>query len=244
MRTKSHYDLHLSRHYQWMVGDSGKKINEFVDFVASKEIQSGEIKKALDLGAGHGIQSIALANLGFEVTAVDFCDSLLNEIRTSSAGKNIRVIQSDIVDYVHENTESYDLILCWGDTLTHLASVPMVLHFLDQCMRIVTDQGQIFLSFRDYSSELMGDERFIPVKNDESKILTCFLEYEVDRIKVTDLIHERVDNVWKQSISHYYKCRIDPAKVILFFKSKSFATTFTQQSGMVTIVAKRINLRD
>jgi 2-polyprenyl-3-methyl-5-hydroxy-6-metoxy-1,4-benzoquinol methylase len=37
-------------------------------------------RSAIDLGAGYGIQSIALANLGFRVRAVDFNRQLLEEL--------------------------------------------------------------------------------------------------------------------------------------------------------------------
>jgi 2-polyprenyl-3-methyl-5-hydroxy-6-metoxy-1,4-benzoquinol methylase len=42
---------------------------------------SGASKVALDLGAGSGIQLVALRILGFEVYAVDMNEELLNEFK-------------------------------------------------------------------------------------------------------------------------------------------------------------------
>lgn len=47
------------------------------------------------------------------------------------------------------------------------------------------------LSFRDYSVPLQDEKRFIPVRSDEGRILTCFLEYSEDSVLVHDILHER-----------------------------------------------------
>jgi hypothetical protein len=50
--------------------------------------------------------------------------------------------------------------------------------------------GHFVITFRDYSSALAAQERFIPVRSDESRILTCFLEYADSHLTVHDLLHE------------------------------------------------------
>ncbi|MCK9407771.1 MAG: hypothetical protein WCX28_01270 [Bacteriovoracaceae bacterium] len=57
---------------------------------------------------------------------------------------------------------------------------------------VQTDSFHQLLTFRDYSTELTGNSRFIPVKSDASQILTCILEYSSETVTVTDqkMTHE------------------------------------------------------
>lgn len=61
---------------------------------------------------------------------------------------------------------------------------------------------------RDYSNPLEGIERFIPVKSDENKILTCVLDYEDDYVNVTDLLYEKTEGEWNTKVSSYRKVRL------------------------------------
>ena len=76
MTTKEHYDKHLGNFYSWMTGDFESTQKEFLDFLYEHGLFPSSTKIALDLGAGHGIQSIPLARLGFQVKAVDFNQQL------------------------------------------------------------------------------------------------------------------------------------------------------------------------
>ena len=96
MTVKEHYDKHLANFYSWMVGDFDQQRSDFQDFLESNNIYPSKSKVAIDLGAGHGIQSIALKNMGFEVTAIDFNEQLLNELKSYPDGHSIKTINNDI----------------------------------------------------------------------------------------------------------------------------------------------------
>jgi len=52
-------------------------------------------------------------------------------------------------------------------------------------------------------------DRFIPVRSDESRIMTCFLEFEnADSVAVHDLVHMRQDSGWSLNKSSYRKLRL------------------------------------
>jgi len=65
MTAKEHYDNHLANFYEWMIGDFETKEKEQRDFFERNGIKPLQNKIAMDLGSGHGLQSIALALLGF-----------------------------------------------------------------------------------------------------------------------------------------------------------------------------------
>jgi 2-polyprenyl-3-methyl-5-hydroxy-6-metoxy-1,4-benzoquinol methylase len=181
MTAKEHYESHLSHFYSWMAGDFETKQREHQQIFKNFGITSHWNARAIDLGAGHGIQSVALASLGFEVTAVDFNASLLDELRKNSGQLPIKTIELDLLAFAEENSTPADLIICMGDTLTHVRSIDLVEKLFGDIHRSLTFGGKMVLSFRDLTIESKGEQRFIPVKNDQQRILTCFLEFSGSR---------------------------------------------------------------
>lgn len=88
--------------------------------------------------------------------------------------------------------------MCCGDTLAHLDSFAEIKKLINDSFNILTPNGRIILTFRDYSTDLENTNRFIPVKSDSKRILTCFIEYYLDKLRVTDLLHEYENNKWIQ----------------------------------------------
>ncbi len=61
MTVKEHSDKHLGNFYSWFTGDLDTKVKEFQKFLIKNRIKLEQSKTALDLGAGLGIQSVAMA---------------------------------------------------------------------------------------------------------------------------------------------------------------------------------------
>ncbi len=51
---------------------------------------------AVDLGCGHGLQSVALARRGYRVIAIDTCPLLLRQLEVRAASLPVQTIQVDI----------------------------------------------------------------------------------------------------------------------------------------------------
>ncbi len=207
MTVQNHYDSHLARFYEWMVGDFDTKQKEQQEYFVRNDIKPLQNGIAIDLGAGHGLQSVSLANLGFKVKAIDFNDHLLESLRFRGTKLGIKVVHQSLL--AEENfSEQAEVIVCMGDTIAHLDSFDQIRLFFASCRDGLLQNGKLILSYRDYGIELTENQRFIPVKADEDKILTCFLEYFGDRVRVTDLLHEQINGQWVQKASSYFKIRI------------------------------------
>jgi len=181
---------------------------------------------------------VALARLGFDVTAVDFNEQLLRELKKNSKDLVIRILQDDIKNIKQFADKEVELVSCCGDTLSHLNHRHEIKTLIADICSVLRIGGKILLSFRSYSTELVGDDRFLVVKNDNYRILTCVLDYYPEKVRVTDLLHEKTPGGWKQKVSSYFKVRIFPADVIAMLESAGFSIQLnTVINRMTTVIA-------
>lgn len=221
MNAKDHYDNHLAAFYAWMTGNFEAKQQEQEDYFTRKHITPSGSRVAIDLGAGHGLQTISLANLGFTVFAVDFNQHLLSELNARAKGLPVRTILANLANTAQYAMET-ELITCMGDTLTHLESVQQVSALLEQWQRMLPPKGKLVLSFRDLTQELHGEERFIPIKAEDERIHTCFLEYFPGFVRVFDILMEKKDGQWIQKVSSYQKLRLGIEQVKMMLTAAGF----------------------
>jgi len=208
MNVKEHYDSHLGNFYSWMIGDYETLVSDNISFFDSHNMGDGKGKTAFDFGCGNGVHSMALTHLGYSVVAFDFNKQLLNEFRSRIHGGNVAIVETDFMDFEKHLSVKPDLIICMGDTITHLNNKSDIELIIQKSCNALNEKGQLIISFRDLTVPLTGTGRFLPVKSDDSRILTCFLEFYDDYVMVHDLLHERENGTWVQKISSYKKLRI------------------------------------
>jgi len=240
MTVKEHYDNHLGNFYSWFAGDFDENKNSFKAFCVENDIKPINTKCAIDLGAGNGIQTIALAELGFKVKAVDFNNQLIAELSSKINNHTVEVFNDDIKFISKYSQPRPELIVCCGDTLPHLESFSEVQKLIKDSFDILSFNGRLILTFRDYSSELEDTNRFIPVKSDSQRILTCFIEYFPDKLRITDLLYEFENDKWNQKVSSYYKTRINRELVLGFLRDSGFTISLDNiENRMITIIAQK-----
>jgi len=239
---KDHYDQQLASVYSWMAGTPEAAIKRNHDLFRQLEIDSTPRGLAVDLGAGSGFQSIPLAELGFSVVAVDFCAALLSELRDHAKQLPIRTVHDDILNFSKYVDKQAQVIVCMGDTLTHLESLSAVQSLLLSVERTLVKGGKLILTFRDYVSvKPDGTQRFIPVRSDESTILTCFLEYQENFVEVYDLLYRKDGEQWVLNVSSYPKLRIYKDWVLDQLQKEGFQVIQDEIiNGMICIAAQKI----
>ena len=128
------------------------------------------------------------------------------------------------------------------DTLLHLESKGKVRDLFSRVANNLDDSGRFVITFRDLSVPLDDLDRFIPVKQDECRILTCYLEYEPDTVKVHDLVYINTDGQWKLHKSFYRKLRLSPAWVKIQLAQSGFSEVAVDvKNELVTVVAGKAN---
>jgi hypothetical protein len=242
MKVKDHYDKHLGNFYSWMVGDFHARQAEQQAFFELHKIKALDTSYAFDLGAGHGLQSVSLAKFGFKVKAVDFNKQLLDELKINRQSLSIEIVEDDILHFLAGEKTIADVIACMGDTLTHLENLDQVEELIILSSRRLISHGKLILSFRDLTSELIGAQRFIPVRHDDQRLLTCFLEYFSDHVMVHDILHEKINQQWSQKVSAYPKLRISAQLISSLLEKNHFKISFCGSiNGMVHIIASKKN---
>lgn len=236
---RDHYDLHLAQFYEWMTGDFDLVYRQRREDYRRLGLRSGDKAVAVDLGCGHGLDSFALNDLGFQVYAIDFNKHLLDQLRRRDQLNEIKGIEAEFTAF-RAYVQDASVIVCMGDTIAHLDSFDSLQQLFVDCYSTLVEDGKLLLSFRDYGSELLGTHRFIPVKSDQSRILTCFLEYNANTVVVTDLFHEWKDGGWVQKVSSYSKLRVTSVIVEEMLRASGFRLVHREQGRFVTLLAERI----
>lgn len=237
---EQHYDRVLADVYSWMAGGFDAAIARNEEFFARHRAAPAGSRRALDLGAGCGFQSIPLARLGYNVTAIDLDRKLLDELTAHAGGLPIEVIRDDLGNFAKYVDGGVELAVCMVDTLLHLETPERAQTLFNDVFAALDPGGTLILTFRDLSRELTELDRFIPVRSDERTVFTCFLEYEPSTVKVHDLVYRRDGAGWTLHKSYYRKLRLAPQWVADELRRAGFDDVRVDtNAGLVTIIATK-----
>jgi hypothetical protein len=236
-----HRATHLGPIYSWLVGDIEAALVRSAAELDSLNLPHIIGGNAIDLGAGFGLHALPLAQRGYSVTAIDSSRHLLDELRMRAGTLPIATVTADILAFPEFLERPADVVLCMGDTLTHLPTVASVETLLAATARSLGKAGMFATTFRDYvSTALEGGHRFVPVRSEEKRILMCFLEYFPEKVVVHDLLLQWENGRWNQRVSSYPKLRLAPEWVASQLASHGLAVRRSATpNGMVCLVATK-----
>jgi SAM-dependent methyltransferase len=235
-----HYERHLTGIYAWTVGGVDAALAAGRAEIEALGLPRARGEPVVDLGAGFGKHAVALARAGARVIAIDASSELTASLRSLAKGLPIRVVTDDLLSFARYLDEPVGALLAWAT-----ARSPRTFDAVDAICRdawsALAPGGTLAMSFRDYSVARTGSDRFIPVRSDGDRLLTCFLEFESDVVHVHDIVHERTPEGWTTRVSDYPKLRLAPERVVASMERSGFAVRREPAaSGMVRLVgAKR-----
>src|SRR5260370_27929100 len=237
-----HYQTFLADHYTWMSGPYVDKVAHQRDLLMRSRIVLGTTREALDLGCGPGAQSVALAELGFSVTAIDANAQLLDELRNHADNLPIRTVLHDLCALAScpALPAQADAAVFVGDIIPHLPSTHCVTTLFIQVSGLLGPHGKFILGFRDLSVEHQGLDLFIPIRGYNHGIMMCFLEYEPETVIVHDLIYVRQGDGWDLRKSSYRKLRLSLLWLCTQLEPQGFTVlSRVQTAGVRTVVASK-----
>lgn len=183
-----------------------------VEFDTTKISLEGYLKDVysiLDIGAGTGRYSFYFADLGYNVTALEYADSNINLLnqknKATSDNKKIRIIQGDGRDLSCFKDDSFDLVLCMGP-IYHLGSKDDKIKCINESKRVAKPGSILAFSYinklAQYTNEIYHDYNnlFDPYVDaliyDNQKLLSQGLLNFDSPSKIEDMMNEcRIDKI-------------------------------------------------
>ena len=108
---------------------------------------AGRGSKVLEIGAGTGRYSVALAREGMDVTAVELVESNLAQLRANARGlDNLRAYQGDATDLNMLPDDEFDATLVFGP-MYHLYDPEEVGRAVDEAIRVTKPGGALLFAF-------------------------------------------------------------------------------------------------
>jgi SAM-dependent methyltransferase len=237
---RAHYEELLADVYSWMYGGWESNLSRYRELFAAQNVLPRGSRRALDLGAGCGFQSVPLAERGFAVTAIDLDRKLLAELEARASGLDVTALLGDLTDFARLCATPVELVVCMVDTLLHLESKAAVERLFADVHSALEPGGRFFATFRDLSVEARELDRFVPVRSDETTIFTCFLEFEPETVKVHDLVYRRDGERWMLRKSFYRKLRLSESWAVAALRAAGFAgVSAGRERGLVLLEGRR-----
>lgn len=105
----------------------------------------------LDIGCATGELAYSLAEKGFITTGIDLDKTMIRFANESKKHPNLNFYDMDmtkIQDFFE--SESFDSILCLGNTLVHLPSISEILKMLKEIRRLLKPGGKVLIQILNY----------------------------------------------------------------------------------------------
>ena len=121
--------------------------------------------RILEIGAGTGRYSIALAKEGYDVTSVELVEKNLELLKEKSIGlENIKAVQGDATDLSRFAADTFDVTLVFGP-MYHLYEDADIQKAIDEAIRVTKPGGTILFAFISvfaimYSNYFQGNWKF------------------------------------------------------------------------------------
>lgn len=125
-----------------------------------------DIKRVLDASCGPGTQSIALAQLGYDVVACDPSSGMLLRAHRHAVEYDvedkIEIIQSDFLSLPDNVKGTFDAIITKGNAFPHLVTDAEIEKALRIFYGLLRPGGTVIIGMQDFEPYIEGRPRFIP----------------------------------------------------------------------------------
>lgn len=172
--------------------------------IISEKIPKGDGLRVLDVGTGAGFYAFLLADLGFDVTAIDYSHNMIeNAINNSKklGYSNIKFLQMDAQDLKFDDS-SFDFIISRNVTWT----LPDPKKAYEQWCRVLSPGGKIMNFDANYAQGFkLADDKGMDYKEMQNWVPSSYNR----TMQSEDLIRERNDYAKQLYISNFVRPQWD-----------------------------------
>lgn len=165
--------------------------DEMISFTSSLEkrrewfagIVNPAMKKAADLGCGSGLDSIALSQIGLEVTGFDISEGMISRAKRNA--ELYKVNPAFMVSEIHKIDNrfhnSFDLVSSLGNTIANIEPSKMP-SSLSKVNRILLPGGKFIMQILNYAAILNKRERIISINKTGRDTIIRFYDFLDDHM--------------------------------------------------------------
>lgn len=236
----------LTKKYDsWSAWDT--RLKSEINFY-EKLLKDNNVKTVLDCACGTGMYVIALNKAGFNVSGSDIDEQMIKQATQNAKNKkySAKFKVSDFRKLSKTYTETFDAVLCIGNSLSHILNDKELQKSLDQMYKVLNKKGVLILHIRNYQKLLKERQRFFTYKTGEE---IFFYVWDFEPKHIVNVINYNLKNGKNELISFYYnpisKSNITELlkktgfKKLQFFSDTSFNKFDLKEDNYLMIVCKK-----
>jgi ubiquinone/menaquinone biosynthesis C-methylase UbiE len=124
----------------------------------------------LDVACGTGTYTLAMAQIGYNVTGIDISRDMIDIARANATSKGLNAAfhVMDMTDLSVFQPASFDGVMCMGNSLVHLSNEAMVSIALKEFHRVLKAPGKLLLQIMNYDRIIKYNIKELPtIRNDD-----------------------------------------------------------------------------
>lgn len=159
---EAHYDA-IATKYDWFYS-SWDAAGEAQCRQIEPLFRGHSVRRVLDCACGNGLQAIALARAGFEITGSDLSARMIEEAEKKCREEDVEIplIHADMRALRDVAPGPFDAVVCMGNVLPHLPDEDAVRVALGNVRDVLVPGGLLVLEGRYYDDLVREKPRFIP----------------------------------------------------------------------------------
>ena len=168
-----------------------------------------QVRRVLDVACGTGHHAIAFSEDGYEATATDVNQAMVDRARANVAAKKARVdvYRLGFGGLSEELSGPYDAITCLGNSLPHVLTEEAMVEALADMASMVRPGGILLVQNRNFDRVLARQERFMPPEvrrsEDEEWIFVRFYDLDGEELRFNMVrLHRRGNESWSTHLEH------------------------------------------
>lgn len=207
--------------------------------------------KILEIGAATGRYSHALAQMGYEVDAVELVQHNIDQFHSKTQpGEKISIRQGNAKDLSFFADDSYDITLLLGP-MYHLFTIPEQKQALSEAIRVTKQGGILFVAYCGndatmvqycFGRGMLKEEKYqklvdpvtFKASSDPAELFELYRREDIDAL-MTDFDTQRLHYIGTDMATNYMRAAIDEMDDDFFNLYLKYHFTICERADMVGV---------